>query len=232
MSGVRLLSDVQLTRYRFCAYLLCLLLTLSACQSTRLTPKQELIDDQQWIVGGNRPYQAQWPELKFWKYAAKVGIHTPRLREAASLTWAFANESNVVRLFGPLGAGAVKLEFDKYGVQLSDSKGVVHQGDNAEQLLTNLVGWPIPIDSLSFWLAAQPAPNAVYRYRLDEQGRLSGLEQFGWIITFADYREYAGHLLPRKVGAVKKNDGEQAQVSVKLVAKAWIFKSDDYNIDD
>ncbi len=156
-----------------------------------------------------------------WRYAAKVGINTAKAREQANLVWQFRDQANSVRLFGPLGAGAIKIEFDKFGVRLSDNKGELYSGNNAEQLLKRITGWSIPVDTLSYWLFAQPAPDAAFRYQLDAVGSVSVIEQSGWTIRYSNYREYGtGSQLPRKLVATKSGS---EQVSVKLITKSWQF---------
>jgi len=156
-----------------------------------------------------------------WRYSAKVGITTDKIREQANMVWQFQDQSNSVRLFGPLGAGAIKVEFDQYGVRLSDSKGELYSGDSAEQLLEQITGWLIPVDTLSYWLFARPAPEAAFRYQLNPEGSVSVIEQAGWSIRYDDYREYgANGQLPRKLLATKLGS---ATVSVKLITKAWQF---------
>ncbi len=156
-----------------------------------------------------------------WRYSAKVGITTDKIREQANLVWQFRDQSNNVRLFGPLGAGAIKIEFDPYGVRLSDSKGELYSGASAEDLLEQITGWLIPVDSLSHWLFARPAPDKAFRYQLNAQGNVAVMEQAGWAIRYDDYREYgADGQLPRKLLASKLGVGS---VSVKLITKSWQF---------
>ena len=156
-----------------------------------------------------------------WRYSAKVGITTDKLREQANIVWQFQDQANSVRLFGPLGAGAIKIEFDQYGVRLSDNKGELYSGDSAEILLKRITGWSIPVDTLRYWLFARPAPDRVFRYQLDEQDSVSTLEQAGWSIRYDDYRDYgASAKLPRKLIATKSG---ASGVSVKLITKAWQF---------
>ena len=214
-------------RFQFIVCLIALTLTTSACQSTKVAPEKLPVAAQQWIVGWQKPLVSASPDAEYWKYTAKIGIKTQALRESANVVWTYSDQSNSVQLFGPLGAGAIRLEFDQYGVQLSDSKGLMHSGDSAERLLTQLVGWPIPVDSLAYWIVAQADPQAAYRYILDEQGRLSNLEQFGWKIMFSDYRTYGDYVRPRRVSAIKKFADQRGLVSVKLIAKTWSYDPDE-----
>ena len=157
-----------------------------------------------------------------WKLTGKVGVKTSDLNESANIVWKFSDQSNQLRMFGPMGAGAIKLDFDRYGVQLSDNQGVLHRGNSAEELLTKIVGWPIPIDALAYWLFALPNPGHVFEYQLNPQGQLSSLQQLGWQIDYSGYKSSGASQtdLPGKLTAVKRLSNGQA-ITVKLVAKAW-----------
>ena len=172
-------------------------------------------------------------DLDSWRYSAKVGVTTSEARKQGNIVWNFADDASNVRLFGPLGVGAIRIEFDRFGVVLSDNKGVLHRGKNAEELLTRIVGWPIPIDALSYWLFAVPDPANSYRYQLNESGDVSILEQQGWSIEYSSYKDYSykgnagnssssenSRFLPRKLVAKKEVAG-QGQVVVKLITKSW-----------
>jgi len=167
-----------------------------------------------------------------WRYSAKVGISTPEAREQANLVWQFADQANQVRLFGPLGVGAIKIDFDQYGVVLSDSRRVLHRGDSAEALMKEIVGWPIPIDALSYWLFALPLPDKAFQYQDNESGALRKLRQLGWEIEYTAYKQYVlnesqspieerrQEYLPSKIIA-SKEDENGGLVVVKLITKGW-----------
>lgn len=142
------------------------------------------------------------------------------------MIWQHQDQANKVRLFGPLGAGAVELEFDEYGVQLSDSKGIMYTGHSAEQLLTEIIGWPIPVEALTHWLFVVPLPNEPFRYRVNQADQVSLIQQLGWEISYSDYRDYgAGNnagRLPRKLTAIKNlGDEKQQTVKVRLITQGW-----------
>jgi outer membrane lipoprotein LolB len=181
-----------------------LLSFLAACQSRLKLPSDEA--KVNWHSSSDFFVERQQfvRNLNAWQYSSKVGLSTPNLNEQANLIWEFSDQANSVRMFGPLGVGAIKLEFDKVGVVLSDNKGLLHRGNSAEQLLTRIVGWPIPIDALSSWMFVLPAKGASYRYALDQNRQVERLEQLGWLIQYSDYRDYQGQLMPRKIVASKK----------------------------
>jgi len=171
-------------------------------------------------------------DLANWRYSAKVGITTPAAREQANLVWQFADEANQVRLFGPLGVGAIKIDFDEYGVVLSDNRAVLHRGDSAEGLITKIVGWPIPIDALTYWLFALPLPDKIFEYQQGDTGAVLKLRQLGWQIEYSGYKDYFSvdssaaigisqlDRLPRKIIATKQSESGE-QITVKLITKGW-----------
>jgi len=209
--------------------LLIIFLLISACQHKAVIeseqPSQTWLNDTAYF-DDRLIYIAKRDS---WRYAAKVGVITPSQREQANLVWQrnsveSGERLNEVRLFGPLGVGAVRLNFDESGAVLNDQKGVEHYGQTAEQLLTRIVGWPIPIDALSSWLFALPYDSGPYRYQLDQGGNLAVLEQFGWRIEYSTYRDYDGISIARKIVAsrelLQSNSQELATVSVKLITKS------------
>lgn len=161
-------------------------------------------------------------KLSGWQFSGKVAVKSPEVNESANIVWRFADQANSVRLFGPLGAGAIKLDFDRYGVQLSDSKGLLHRGNNAEELLTEIVGWPIPIDALTYWLFGLPNPAQAYEYQTNEAGLVTTMKQAGWNISYSAHQDYPPRegSLARKLLAQKELPNDQV-LTVKIVTKAW-----------
>lgn len=199
------------------------LVGLSACETLRKTDTTR--GGENWQTDSKQFHQAYQNErlLNQWRYSAKVGVVTAEVSEQANMVWSYDREgANVVRLFGPLGLGAIKIEFDHHGVQLSDKKGVLHRGDSAQDLLEDIVGWSIPVDALRYWLFSLPSPNKAYDYLLGEQGEVVALRQLGWRVDYLDYRSYFddSHSLARKITASKQVSPNQ-RVKVTLITRRW-----------
>ena len=224
---MRKLRDLWFRRLNMLKLLnvLILVASLAACASQpKIISSSQELPISEWR--SDRQYFSKVAETlldtPFWRYTAKIGLRSNSIKESANVVWQMSDQSNNVRLFGPLGMGAVKLEFDQYGVQLSDNEGVVHQGKNAQELLTDIIGWPLPIDALSRWLFLQPDLTQPFQYRLNGYGQLDAIRQFGWQINYREYREYNGRQLPRKLAAEKYfHSTKLGAVSVKLITKDW-----------
>ena len=79
---------------------------------------------------------------------------------------------------------------------------------------------------MSKWLFLLPEEGATFRYRLDEQARLQVLEQKGWHIEYADYKQFEGRDMPRKITATRIDSSagaadETSMVKVRLISKRW-----------
>jgi len=203
-------------------FIVCLPFFLAACVTTPRTGST--IDGDVWQRNDSifiAPL-AEHAKLTHWRYSAKVAIVSEQVKEQANLVWQNHQESNDIRLFGPFGLGAIKIALDENNVTLSDSKGVIHQGNNAEDLLRQTIGWSIPVDALNYWLFSLPLPKKQFDYQLNEQGQLSTLRQLGWTINYTAYKQYPSSVMPlaRKIVATREFVSGQTVV-VKLFAKNW-----------
>jgi outer membrane biogenesis lipoprotein LolB len=183
--------------------------------------------------------------LKYWRYSAKASIKTAATNDQFNLDWRYNEGNHTIRLFGPLGVGAVRLEFDDDGANLSDKDGVLYSGPNAATLLREITGLNLPIDALQYWLFALPAPNAIAHYRLSLEGQqeIDHLKQLGWETQFSDYQVwsvdsssvgaavlesevdamvFANTRLPRRISSQGRGlRGEY--IDIKIVTKLWDF---------
>ena len=204
------------------------LITVSACQTV---PKRSQPSEPGSIAWLTAESFAEKPIREIpddWRYSGKMGIKTSDVKESANIIWNYSDQNNQVRLFGPLGAGALRLDFDAYGVVLTDNKGIKHFGDNAQVLLEKLTGWPLPVSSLSSWLFAKPDQNSAFEFHLDADGNLLGLRQNGWEIAYSGYRLFDDVWMPRKILAKKSSStGNHRSIKVTLVTKSWSIGAHD-----
>lgn len=205
--------------------IVCLLIgsLLAACQTAPKSPAEpkEGWSNESVLFEKHRAWRTSFNQ---WELSAKVGIRVGEVRESANLVWRANGDAHQMRLFGPLGAGATRLEFDADSAILKDSKGRVYRDSDAENLLYRVVGWPIPLTNLQEWVFALPVEQNYYQY-IAEGGQLQVLEQAGWRIEYSSYKPYmiGAPNLPRKITATKTADfdGQKQVVTVRLIVKSW-----------
>lgn len=190
--------------------LLALVLTLGACtQQPVLPPDQALA---QW-----QDRQSRLQSLEQWRVNGRISLVTPREAWQADLIWVQQQRRFDIKLIAPLGQGTLALEGGPDGAQLRSSRSPrpVYATD-PEALLFQQTGWRMPVDGLRYWVRGLPAPSGDPQLKLDGQGRLAHLQQFGWQVEFVRYREVdVGTQLPDKI-FLRKDD-----LSVRMVIRDW-----------
>jgi outer membrane lipoprotein LolB len=158
------------------------------------------------------PRQASLPlaDLDAWQMRGRIAVARGKEGFNGRFVWHQDLGTMLLRIRGPLGVG---------GIEVSGAPGrytVLHRGetlslDDPETELSALVGWWLPVNSLSAWLRALPDENFPFEAERDAEGQLVRLEQRGWRAEYPSYRQREAHLLPERI---LLNNGE---VRVRVV---------------
>ena len=82
-------------------------------------------------------------------------------------------------------------------VSLKTSKGQHYQGENADQLLEELLDLPIHISGMRYWLLGVPAPESSHQLlQVSTDGLAAQIEQQGWQLKYLAYSQQSGQRLP------------------------------------
>ena len=192
---------------RLAAVALAALLAGCAAPKSALLPElQDWNSRQQVLVG-----------LDEWEFSGRIAVKTASDGFNGKLRWAQARDDFQATASGPLGAGAVRIEGDGRSVVLTDKDGVRTELEDAELDFRLRYGWTIPVQSLRYWALGVPDPAVAADTEIDEHGRLTGLRQRDWSVTFSRYAEGGGQMMPKVLTA------ENADTRVRLVIDHWIF---------
>jgi outer membrane lipoprotein LolB len=122
--------------------------------------------------------------------------------------WQHENQTDVLDIVSPLGSVVARLTRSPSSVVLENGHGRQEAAD-ADTLTTRLLGYPLPLDPLAWWLSGLPAPDASW------VARPEGGEQLGWQISFADWRDTPLGVRPHKISLVR------ADLTVRFVVQGW-----------
>ncbi len=137
--------------------------------------------------------------LDAWRVQGRIAVRTDDDGWSGKLIWEQASDALDVRFRGPLGVGGFRLKGNGQSLDLTTSEGdTVRLMDPAAELEASL-GWPVPVDSMRYWMLGVPDPAAPASEILDTTGRLAALEQFGWRVDFESYRQFGDDWMPRKL---------------------------------
>lgn len=107
---------------------------------------------------------------------------------AANFRWTHRPGRDQFTLASPLGSTLAQLEGTLREVRLELPDGRVIVAPDWEALTSKVLGAPIPVRGLAWWLRGLPHPDSAHSVERDAAGRASVLRQDGWEIVI-DYGE-------------------------------------------
>ena len=159
--------------------------------------------------------RAALASLQDWSLVGNMGVLTEQQGWHASFQWSQEGQRYRIDLIGPFGQGQVRIEGDGQGVRVRTAAGQVLTAADPEQLLEDAVGVRIPVDGLRYWVRGLPDPHRRSVLADDGLGRLTRLEQGGWVVEYPRYMPVAALELPAQIRA-RKGD-----LNVKIVIQQW-----------
>jgi len=189
-----------------------LLLTLTACSAQKQQPQQPPVPETV------QPQTAA--ALQRWEAKGKLGVRSPKENGSANLIWQQANANYRIHLSGPLGAGATTISGSPGGVSLQRGSDPAVLASDPAQLTEQLMGWPLPVSEMFYWVRGLAAPGAVAGQQKNAQGLLQSLQQSGWQLNFSGYQSVGPYQLPSRIKAATNNAA--GPVSVTVVIKEWL----------
>ena len=120
-----------------------------------------------------------------------------------------------MKLRGPLGLGALQIDFDSETLRVVNSDGARVEGAAAASLVREMLGFEPPLPSLRYWLLGCSDPGDGAEETLDGMERLQTLRQQGWQIEYQAYQRVAHGWLPQRL-SVQRDDRK-----LKLVIENW-----------
>lgn len=201
-------------------YLPCLLITatllLGSCSNlpTLEVTEQSKLD---WIANAK-----QLDKIDHWDIRGRAVIFVGDQTNHIGIRWKRDQEHFSIVVEAPFGQGVIRVETTNSVDQNSAFKlnlpdGQIKYGPTAESLLTELLGWSIPVNGLKSWIKGQPHRQSAHSYLLNGDGRLRTLKQDNWKINYLDYftadDEHLG--LPKKIYM------KHPTLALKIVIDHW-----------
>jgi outer membrane lipoprotein LolB len=160
-------------------------------------------------------HRATLEPIQSWTLQGKIGVRSPQESGSGTLMWVQQQDKYDIRISGPLGRGATRLQGSQQGVVLDMAGQPTMQALSAEALLEQQTGWRLPVEHLLWWVRGLPAPDSASRLQLDSQSRLARLAQAGWTLEYSRYQEVNGLQLPQRLQLSADN------ILLTLVITQW-----------
>lgn len=204
-------SDVGLnsrTMLKKSLILLVLSMSLAACVS-----QQPLNQISNW-----NSYQRQLGAIDEWQIRGKLTIKMPGDAIRPRIHWQQKSHEYAIRLWLALGQGTTWLYGNDQEVRLERAGSETLYARSAEQLLSENLGYEIPVEDLRYWVRGIPAPYApVQASQLSAEGTLESLEQSGWSLEYERYQRQGQWNLPSHIVAVR----DEGEIEITLRVSKW-----------
>ncbi len=196
-------------RQWFPLFIICLVtaLLLMACQPRHQSTRPDASGDNA---------LRQRIETGPWKLVGKLALSDGENSGSGRLWWQKDAGLNRVEFKAPLGQGQWQLQETPDGVRLSSSVRGSLSGASANDLLSAEIGWPVPWDSIQYWLFGQPRSRTVSR-AANSHPETNQFNEDGWAVSYSRYKDTVLGRLPHKIIATK------GPYRVKVFISRWAF---------
>ena len=139
---------------------------------------------------------------------------------AGGVRWSHTGTDDNIHLLSPFGQIVAEIESSKDIVLLTTSEQKIYRATNVENLTKQVLGWRLPILGLQYWVRGVNSPKTKSEVDRDADGRIIGIRQDGWAITYTDY--FPSQLIQTerpRVLVLNRSD-----LKIKLVIDNWEVK--------
>ena len=175
--------------------LLAFTLILTACSNLHQRETLEFGGD----LAAWQTHRSTVAPLMHWTLQGKLGVRAPHESGSGTLFWLQQQDQYDIRLSGPLGRGATRIQGSDAGVTLEIAGQPPATADSAEALLEQQIGWRLPVEHLLWWVRGLPAPDSPSRLQLNPDSQLARLAQAGWTVEYSRYQQVEGLTLPQRL---------------------------------
>lgn len=193
------------------AALLSSLALLAACG----TAPRRVVDDGVTGEQRQRTHEAAVAAQDTWAFKGRIAVSNAHDSGSGRIEWRQTGGQYAIELRAPVTRRSWRLSGEPGWAKLEGLDNGPFEGDSAEQLLQQHVGWTVPLSDLAAWVRGARGAGAA-DIEFDPQGRPSRLREAGWVIEYRGWRDSAP-LLPTKVFAQRGDE------RVRLLVDDWMI---------
>lgn len=187
-------------RLVLCSFALALA-TLAGCASVAPLP------------GGARNY------LDELTLAGRLSVRYPVQGKTQSVQgkflWNQRRDQTDIELYSPLGQTIARITIAPGLATLEQSGGQRRQAASANALTEDALGWPLPIDSLRYWLQGfVRAAGGRLQAALPQQAQ-QRFESDGWQLSYPSWQASGTVAVPKRV------DAERGEIALRVMIDDW-----------
>ncbi len=122
------------------------------------------------------------------RFSASTALGDQRENVSGRFNLEMRGAHQLLELSSPLGTTVARIEIEPGNARVTGSQMREVRGTNGDELTEQLLGWRLPVSGLVDWLEGRPAAAGAARVER-EDGRVTLIEQDGWMIRILEYFE-------------------------------------------
>jgi outer membrane lipoprotein LolB len=136
---------------------------------------------------------------------------------SGGVRWNHTSTDDNIHLLSPFGQVVAEIKSNNGAVLLTTSEHKIYRATNVENLTKDVLGWRLPLLGLQYWVRGLNSPKTKSEMDRNTDGRIIGIRQDGWTITYTAY--FPSQLIkterPRVLVLKRSN------LKIKLVIDNW-----------
>ena len=190
------------------------LVLLAGCAAAPVRQAPEVVSADQ-AQARQQARQARLQALPDWSMQGRVALSVGDRGGSGRLDWRQQGDAFEVSLAAPVTRQSWRLAGTPLGATLEGLEGGPRAGRDADVLLREATGWPIPVQAMAWWVRGLASPDAVLEFGAD--GRPRRLHAQGWTVDYQEWLPASGPWpeMPRRLQAVR------GDARVRVVVDGW-----------
>ncbi|MDQ3215529.1 MAG: outer membrane lipoprotein LolB [Pseudomonadota bacterium] len=120
------------------------------------------------------------------RFSATTSLGEQRQSAAGRFSLEVRGATQRLELSSPLGTTVARIDIEPGSARATGMQMQEMRGPDADALIEQLLGWPLPVSGLIDWIEGRPVPHRAARIDR-EAGRVAHIEQDGWSIQLPEY---------------------------------------------
>jgi len=206
-----LLSDKGRLYFFLYPFVFCICFLLVGCAS--FVFKSSVVETRIVEAGGAAP------SVNF-EFMGRVLVKGGDKGFSGGVRWSHTSTVDNIHLLSPFGQVVAEIKSSEDAALLTTSKKRIYRATNVENLTKQVLGWQLPILGLQYWVRGVNGPKTKSEIDRDADGRIIGIRQDGWTITYTSY--FPSQLIKKerpRVLVLKRSN-----LKIKLVIDNWEAK--------
>lgn len=150
-----------------------------------------------------------------WRVTGRLSVSDGEQGGQMSFDWQGHGSQHDLRLRSVVGGKQWRLMFNETDALIEGSDVGLLRADDPDLLVSEVVGWPIPVSQLAWWLRGLKA-SELDEVSFAEDGTMANIGQGEWTLEYVRYEQPSeGPLMPERVEALRP------PYRVRMILRTW-----------